>query len=68
MFSSFKESYFRLFSLISKVNSDPCKKVGMSSVRKIKFTTCSENQFTCNDGQCIDMDNRYLILNYRDRI
>ncbi|XP_023320474.1 uncharacterized protein LOC111695386 [Eurytemora carolleeae] len=40
----------------SGVNSDPCKKVGESTLKIIKFTTCSQNQFTCDDGQCIDMD------------
>lgn len=27
-------------------------------IQKIKFTTCRSGQFTCNDGQCIDIEKR----------
>ena len=27
-------------------------------VKPIKLTTCPEGEFTCNDGQCIDMEQR----------
>ncbi|XP_023343018.1 uncharacterized protein LOC111712596 [Eurytemora carolleeae] len=42
----------------SGVNADSCKKIGESMLKMITFTTCSDTQFTCNDGQCIDMEER----------
>ena len=45
--------YFR------NLKQDPCFKDGESTSRKIKFTTCVENQFTCNDGECIDIEQRF---------
>ncbi len=48
-------NYFR------DVNYDPCKKEGESTLKKIKFTTCVENQFTCNDGECINIEQRYCL-------
>ena len=44
------------------MKNDPCYKEGESTFRKIKFTTCVQNQFTCNDGECIDIEKRYIII------
>ena len=30
-------------------------------VKRIKLTTCSEGEFTCNDGQCISMEQRFFV-------
>ena len=30
----------------------------MVQVKLIKLTTCSEGEFTCNDGQCINIEQR----------
>ena len=32
-------------------------------MKSIKLTTCSEGEFTCNDGQCIDMEQRFFKIN-----
>ena len=46
-------------SFFSKLNIMKNKKQeGEPTVRRIKFTTCVNNQFTCNDGQCIDIEQR----------
>ena len=29
-----------------------------SRVKQVKMTSCSKGEFTCNDGQCIDMEER----------
>ena len=39
------------------VVDDKCYKGG-SRVKRIKLTSCGETEFTCTDGQCIDMDQR----------
>ena len=44
------------------VNYDACYKEGVSTLKKIKFTTCVANQFTCNDGECIDIEQRYTLI------
>ena len=44
------------------VNYDACYKEGVPTLKKIKFTTCVANQFTCNDGECIDIEQRYTLL------
>ena len=46
--------------LSRNLKNDPCYKEGESTFRKIKFTTCVQNQFTCNDGECIDIEKRYI--------
>ena len=35
-------------------------------VKLIKLTTCAAGEFTCNDGQCIDMEQRCEVF-YRSR-
>ena len=40
----------------SNVVEDPCVQDGV--VRKLKFTRCAPGKFTCNDGLCIDIDQR----------
>ena len=40
----------------SGVVDDKCYKD--SVIRRIKFTTCTTGQFTCNGGQCIDIESR----------
>ena len=40
----------------SGVEDDRCLEDG--TIRKLKFTTCPLGKFTCNDGLCIDIDER----------
>ncbi|XP_023332382.1 uncharacterized protein LOC111704388 [Eurytemora carolleeae] len=35
-----------------------CIKDGEPFIRQVKFTTCVEGQFTCNNGHCIDIEER----------
>ena len=37
---------------------DPCFQQQDSSEKRIKLTTCKCGQFTCDDGQCIDIEER----------
>ena len=34
---------------------------GYQQVKPIKLTTCPEGEFTCNDGQCISIEQRFLV-------
>ena len=36
----------------------------MRQVKQVKLTTCSEGEFTCNDGQCITMEQRQVCKEY----
>ena len=47
-----------IFIQFRGVKKDNCHQEGESTVKKIKFTTCVDNQFTCNDGECIHIDQR----------
>ena len=38
------------------VVQDKCKKDGV--IRRLKFTTCSDGQFTCDDGLCVGIEQR----------
>ena len=50
----------------SGVRDDKCQTgVGQSRVKRIKLTTCSQDQFTCNDGQCITMEQRCITMEQR---
>ena len=49
---------YYVFLQLRGVKKDNCHQEGESTVKKIKFTTCVDNQFTCNDGECIHIDQR----------
>jgi hypothetical protein len=40
-----------------KCNSGPAER---SRVRQVKVTTCAGGQFTCSDGQCVGMEERWV--------
>ena len=40
----------------SGVMDDKCQQDGI--VRRLKLTTCTPGQFTCSDGQCVDIEER----------
>ena len=42
----------------SAVIEDPCSSSSKSMVLKVKITACGSGQFTCDDGQCVNMDER----------
>ena len=43
----------------STVKDDPCSsESGGSKLRPVKITGCGDAEFTCNDGQCVSIDNR----------
>ena len=42
----------------SGVPDDTCTSSLKSKVVKIKVTACGSGQFTCDDGQCVTMDER----------
>jgi len=44
--------------LFSGVNQDPCLINTNSAHKQIMFTTCTDEEFTCNDGLCIDIEKR----------
>ena len=66
--------YFIMFSATSKSSEismligthtidfeqmgDDCSKTLETKIKQIKFTTCKDGEFTCNDGLCIDMEQR----------
>ena len=37
---------------------DDCSKTLETKIRQIKFTTCKAGEFTCDEGLCIDMEQR----------
>ena len=39
-------------------SEDPCFSNPDSQISRLKFTSCSEHQFTCDDGQCVDIEER----------
>ena len=39
-------------------SEDPCFSGQDSAMKRIKFTTCLDSEFTCDDGQCIDIEER----------
>ena len=47
--------------LFSGVNQDPCSKNTKSTQKQIMFTTCTDEEFTCNDGLCINIEKRWQI-------
>ena len=40
------------------------RSLDMRQVKQVKLTTCSEGEFTCNDGQCITMEQRQVCKEY----
>ena len=42
----------------SKVKDDPCTSSFSSKIVDIKVSACDSGQFTCNDGQCVSIDER----------
>ena len=51
----------------SGVKDDPCTSSLTSKLVKIKVTACGSGQFTCDDGQCVSIDDRCnQISNCRD--
>ena len=42
----------------STVIEDPCSSSSKSMIRRVKITACGSGQFTCDDGQCVTMDER----------
>ena len=42
----------------SQVLDDPCTSSLASKLVRVKVTSCGSGQFTCNDGQCVSIDER----------
>ena len=42
----------------SNVKDDSCTADSLTKSLKIKVTACGSGKFTCNDGQCVSMDER----------
>ena len=42
----------------SGVLDDPCTSSMTNKLVKIKVTACGSGQFTCDDGQCVPIDER----------
>ena len=42
----------------SGVRDDPCSSSSEPSQKAVKITGCRPGQFTCNDGQCVAIENR----------
>ena len=42
----------------SGVKDDPCTSTLKSNEVRIKVTACGSGQFTCDDGQCVGMNER----------
>ena len=52
----------------SRVVDDPCTSSLASKLVRVKVTSCGSGQFTCNDGQCVSIDERCnQISNCRER-
>ena len=51
----------------SQVTDDPCTARTDSKTMRLKVTSCGSGSFTCNDGQCVSIDERCnQISNCRD--
>ena len=51
----------------SQVTDDPCTARTDSKTTRLKVTSCGSGSFTCNDGQCVSIDERCnQISNCRD--
>ena len=42
----------------SGVTGDLCTATAASKLVKVKVSACKSGQFTCNDGQCVSIDER----------
>ena len=42
----------------SRVPDDPCTSSLASKLVRVKVTACGSGQFTCDDGQCVSIDER----------
>ena len=47
-----------------QVTDRRCGSFGEARTKKLTITICKENEFTCDDGTCQPLANRY-ILNWR---
>ena len=52
----------------SLIKDEPCTAMSASKVVSVKVTACGEGAFTCNDGQCVRIEERCnQISNCRSR-
>ena len=42
----------------SRVLDDPCTSSLASKLVRVKVTACSSGQFTCDDGECVSIEER----------
>ena len=42
----------------SRVQEDPCTSSLASKQVRVKVTACSSGQFTCDDGECVSIEER----------
>ena len=42
----------------SRVLEDPCTSSLASKLVRVKVTACRSGQFTCNDGECVSIEER----------
>ena len=45
-----------------KVTDRRCGSFGEAIAKPLTITICKENEFTCDDGTCQDLGNRYKLV------